>query len=126
MSRARELAVALGFNPVDRTRIEIVILELARNLVVHAGGGTLVLYMQHDPQRGQGFVVESRDTGPGIADLALAMQDGYSTAHTLGAGLPGVERLMDEFHIESTVGVGTFVRAIKWVTPPTRTRIYER
>jgi serine/threonine-protein kinase RsbT len=53
------------------------------------------------------------------------MQDGYSTAHTLGAGLPGVERLMDEFHIE-TVGVGTFVRAIKWVTPPTRTRIYER
>ncbi len=114
IGRGRELATALGFNNIDRTRIEIVILELTRNLLVHADGGTL-RFEQVERAGQQGLAVESIDTGPGIADIALALSDGYSTAHTLGAGLPGVKRLMDEFSIESTVGVGTFVRAIKWV-----------
>ncbi|NTW02695.1 MAG: anti-sigma regulatory factor, partial [Oscillochloris sp.] len=61
----------------------------------------------------------------GIANIDLAMQDGYSTAHTLGAGLPGVRRLTDVFHIESKVGVGTRVYAVKWLRPPRRS-IYER
>jgi serine/threonine-protein kinase RsbT len=126
MSRGRDLAVTAGFTPVDRTRIEIVILELTRNLLVHANGGTLILSLIENAKSGRGMQVETRDTGPGIADIALAMQDGFSTAHTLGAGLPGVQRLMDEFHIESTVGVGTYVRAVKWVAVPQRTRVYER
>lgn len=120
MHRGREMATALGFNNVDRTRIEIVILELARNLVVHAGGGKLNLIPLDSPEHGRGMQIESRDEGPGIADIELALQDGYSTAHTLGAGLPGVRRLMDEFVIESTLGVGTYVRAVKWLTPRRR------
>ncbi len=114
IGRGREMATTLGFNNIDRTRLEIVILELTRNLLVHAGGGELRLELvaRHEQK---GIAVEALDTGPGIADIALALSDGYSTVHTLGAGLPGVKRLMDEFSIESTVGVGTQIRAIKWV-----------
>jgi len=114
IGRGREMATALGFNNIDRTRLEIVILELTRNLLVHAGGGELRLELV-ERQEQKGIAVEALDTGPGIADIALALSDGYSTVHTLGAGLPGVKRLMDEFSIESTVGVGTQIRAIKWV-----------
>lgn len=126
MSRARELATAIGFGPVDRTRVEIVILELTRNLLVHAGGGSLSLARLDDPARGTGLAVEAADSGPGIADVELALQDGYSTASTLGAGLPGVRRLMDEFEIDSAVGVGTRVRAVKWLATPQRRAIYGR
>ena len=114
IGRGRELSAALGFDEINRTRIEIVILELTRNLIVHAGGGTLLL--EPIEREGQpGIRVVAQDTGPGIPDIALAMRDGYSTARTLGAGLPGVQRLMDEFSIESAVDVGTTVRAVKWV-----------
>ena len=126
MSQARELATEVGFGLTDRTRIEIVVLELTRNLLVHAGGGKLILTRLDDPTHGSGIAVEAIDTGPGIADIDLALQDGYSTAQTLGAGLPGVRRLMDEFSIESTVGVGTRVRAVKWLTTPQRRLIYGR
>jgi anti-sigma regulatory factor (Ser/Thr protein kinase) len=114
IGRGRDMAVVLGFDTIDRTRIEIVILELTRNLLAHAGGGALLLERVAAQER-MGMAVEARDSGPGIADIALAMSDGYSTSSTLGAGLPGVKRLMDEFSIESTPGVGTRVRAIKWV-----------
>ncbi|NJN65871.1 MAG: anti-sigma regulatory factor [Chloroflexaceae bacterium] len=119
--RGREMADALGFDAIDRTRIEIVILELTRNLLVHAGGGQIRLEPVSQYDR-CGLAVEAIDQGPGIPDIALAMQDGYSTAHTLGAGLPGVKRLMDDFHIASTVGVGTHVRATKWVPQRSRSR----
>ncbi|NTW97239.1 MAG: anti-sigma regulatory factor [Oscillochloris sp.] len=125
MSRGRTMAQQLGLKPVDRTRVEIVILELSRNLLAHAGGGVITFSLVHDPQCGPGMAVEAKDTGPGIADIELAMQDGYSTAQTLGAGLPGVRRLTDVFHIESEVGVGTRVYAVKWLRPPRRS-IYER
>lgn len=114
IGRGREMALSLGFDTIDRTRIEIVILELTRNLLVHAGGGELRLERLQLPDR-VGMAVSAHDSGPGIADIALAMSDGYSTASTLGAGLPGVKRLMDEFRIDSTVGTGTHVRAVKWV-----------
>jgi serine/threonine-protein kinase RsbT len=114
IGRGRELATALGFDDIDRTRIEIVILELTRNILAHAGSGELLLEPLQEPGR-IGMAVEARDRGPGIADVELAMRDGYSTARTLGAGLPGVRRLMDTFAIESTVGVGTRVRAVKWL-----------
>lgn len=125
MSKGRAVAEKLGLKPVDRTRVEIVILELSRNLLAHAGGGTLTFTLVDDPGHGPGMGIEATDTGPGIADIELAMQDGYSTAHTLGAGLPGVRRLTDTFHIESEVGVGTRVYAVKWLRPPRRS-IYER
>jgi serine/threonine-protein kinase RsbT len=125
MSRGRAVAEQLGLKPVDRTRVEIVILELSRNLLAHAGGGMLTFNLINDPANGPGMAVEATDTGPGIANIDLAMQDGYSTARTLGAGLPGVRRLTDEFQIESQVGVGTRVYAVKWLKPPRRS-IYER
>lgn len=113
MGRARDMATALGFDDIDRTRIEIAVLELTRNILTHAGSGELAIELVEDGDR-RGIAIEARDQGPGIADIALALRDGYSTAQTLGAGLPGVQRLMDEFHIESTVGMGTRVRAVKW------------
>jgi serine/threonine-protein kinase RsbT len=120
ISRAREVAQHLGFDTVNRTRIEIAVLELARNILVHATKGEITIEATSSPQAG--ITVEARDQGPGIADIELAMRDGFSTAHTLGAGLPGVRRLMDEFTIESTIGVGTRVRATKWVQATANTR----
>jgi serine/threonine-protein kinase RsbT len=114
IGRGREMAASLGFDEIDRTRIEIVILELARNILAHAGRGELRLEAVEAAGR-RGIVVEAHDSGPGIADIDLALRDGYSTAQTLGAGLPGVRRLMDDFAIESIVGAGTKVRAVKWL-----------
>ena len=122
MARAREMATSLEFDDIDRTRIEIAILELARNILAHASRGELVLE-QLEKEGVRGIAIEARDQGPGIADIDLALRDGYSTAHTLGAGLPGVRRLMDDFEIESTVGVGTRVRAVKW---PSKRRAVNR
>jgi anti-sigma regulatory factor (Ser/Thr protein kinase) len=114
MSRTRDLGQRLGFDQIDRTRIEIAVLELARNILVHAGSGELRIdEIEIGGERG--LAIEAIDRGPGIANIELAMRDGYSTAQTLGAGLPGVQRLMDTFEIESTVGVGTRVRAVKWL-----------
>ena len=114
IGRGRDMARAVGFGEIDRTRIEIVILELTRNILAHAGSGDLKFELLDDGQR-RGLAVTAKDTGPGIADIELALRDGYSTAKTLGAGLPGVQRLSDEFTIESKVGVGTTVRAVKWL-----------
>jgi len=120
IGRGRELATSLGVDDIDRTRIEIVILELTRNILAHAGKGELHLDTLEENGR-RGMMVMARDHGPGIADIPLAMRDGYSTAHTLGAGLPGVRRLMDDFTIESQVGAGTTVRAAKWLGKPRQT-----
>jgi serine/threonine-protein kinase RsbT len=114
IGRGRELATAVGFDETDRTRIEIVILELTRNLLAHAGSGELRLEAVEGDGR-RGLAIEALDSGPGIADIELAMRDGYSTAQTLGAGLPGVRRLTDDFTIESKLGGGTRVRAVKWL-----------
>lgn len=116
ISHGRALSTEIGFGEIDRTRIEIVILELTRNVLGHASSGELILCSINGPD-GPGMLVEARDNGPGIPDIALALRDGYSTANTLGAGLPGVKRLMDEFEIDSTVGTGTTVQAIKWLRP---------
>lgn len=122
MAHGRELATRLGFNDIDRTKIEIMILELARNILRHASGsGDLQVTVVEDDGR-RGLLITARDDGPGIADIARALQDGFSTAGTLGAGLPGVRRLADHFTIDSQPGHGTLVRAWKWFTPPTRGR----
>ncbi|WP_298819696.1 anti-sigma regulatory factor [Chloroflexus sp.] len=114
LSAGRRLATELQFSETDRTRVEICILELAHNLIRHAGGGEIEIMPVHRDPAMMGIAVEARDRGPGIPDIDLALRDGYSTTHSLGAGLPGVRRLMDEFSIHSTPGVGTCVRAVKW------------
>jgi len=111
--QGRQLALKLGFSPGSATLLATAISELARNILQYAGEGEIVMQLL-DRGRDQGLMVLARDRGPGIADLSMAMEDGYSTAGRLGLGLPGVRRLMDEFQIESGVGTGTHVRVVKW------------
>ena len=110
----RELAAAGGFSRTDQTLIATAISEVARNIVVHAERGEMILCaIEHAGRRG--MMVVARDRGPGIADVELAMRDGYSTANSLGMGLPGSRRIMDEFDLASTPGDGTTVTMKKWV-----------
>ena len=111
--QGRQLALKLGFSPGSATLLATAISELARNILQYAGQGEIVMRLL-DRGRDQGLMVLARDRGPGIADLSMAMEDGYSTSGRLGLGLPGVRRLMDEFQIESGVGTGTHVRVVKW------------
>lgn len=111
---ARRLAGEVGFTGSTLTLIATAVSELARNIVEYAKVGQIELAVV-TRQEGRGISVCARDSGPGIPNLELAMRDGYSTGRSLGIGLPGARRLLDEFHIESTVGVGTVVRGAKWV-----------
>jgi serine/threonine-protein kinase RsbT len=111
--QGRALAAPLGFSGVDLTLIVTAISEVARNIVTYAKRGEIVLILANQGGR-RGVVVVARDDGPGIPDLALAMQDGYSTSQSLGLGLPGAKRLMDEFDIVSRVGKGTTIVMKKW------------
>ncbi|HLR52228.1 MAG TPA: anti-sigma regulatory factor [Candidatus Avamphibacillus sp.] len=114
--RGREVAKRLGFGSVDQARIATAISELARNIYLYAGdsnGQICFEIIENIDQKGMCMI--AIDTGPGIKNLSQVMEDGYSTSGGLGAGLPGVKRLMDEFDIKSEVGEGTEVRAIKWV-----------
>ena len=111
--QGRALAAPLGFSRVDLTLIATAISEVARNIVVYAKRGEIVLSLADQGSR-RGIVVVARDDGPGIPDLAQAMQDGYSTSRSLGLGLPGARRLMDEFDIVSQVGKGTTIVMKKW------------
>ena len=110
----RSLAAALGFAATELALIATAISEVARNLVVHAGRGTILIAPVQGPN-GAGIEVIARDDGPGIADIDRAMQDGFTTGDGLGLGLPGARRLMDEFEITSAPGQGTTVRMTKWV-----------
>ena len=114
---ARAFAVGAG---LDRHQTEMVVLavsELATNLQRYASEGQ-ILFTRVSSEGRTGVQVQSHDQGPGIADLSLAMQDGYSTGGGLGSGLPAVDRLMDEFEIDSGPE-GTTVTARKWTTSPT-------
>jgi serine/threonine-protein kinase RsbT len=115
--RARQLVrswtVAMGFRLVDQTKIVTAASELARNTVEYGGGGRLRLRWLVNSNR-VGLQMDFMDEGPGIADVALAMKDGYSTGTGLGLGLSGARRLMSEFTIDSRLGAGTRVSTIKW------------
>jgi serine/threonine-protein kinase RsbT len=108
----REVAERVGFSGSDLALIATAISEVARNIVVHAGGGAIVISELADGRAG--IEIVARDDGPGILDVELAMQDGFSTVASLGLGLPGARRLMDEFTIESQDGHGTTVVMRKW------------
>jgi serine/threonine-protein kinase RsbT len=111
--RGRALAAELGFSPGDATLIATAISELARNIVSYARNGLITLRAIQGTSR-QGISVIASDNGPGIADIRQAMRDGFSTSGSLGLGLPGVRRLMDEFEITSESGRGTTVAVKKW------------
>ncbi|MGH2603597.1 MAG: anti-sigma regulatory factor [Gemmatimonadales bacterium] len=111
--QGRDLAAQHAFSAGDQTVIAVAISEVARNIVRYAKRGQIVLQAFNSANR-VGILIVARDQGPGIADLQLAMQDGYSTSGGLGLGLPGARRLMDEFDIQSQVGAGTTVTMRKW------------
>lgn len=118
----REMAHDIGFDETKAGEIEIALSELATNLVKHRTiKGEIVLKPLNDDSR-RGIEIRAEDRGPGIKDIALAMEDGRSTAGTLGIGLSGVKRLMDEFSLDSEAGKGTTVIARKWLlqTSPIR------
>lgn len=112
--QGRAMASKLGFSGSDLTVIATAVSEVARNIVEFAGKGEITLAsIQLGPKKG--LMVVARDEGPGIPNIQLALQDGFSTTASLGLGLPGSRRLMDEFTIVSAVGKGTTVTMKKWM-----------
>ena len=97
----------------DLTLLATAISEIARNITTYAGEGEVALRVRRDGAR-HGIEVEATDEGPGIANVELAMQDGYTTGNGLGLGLPGTRRLVDDFELETTPGAGTRIRMVKW------------
>ena len=109
----REHAVAVGFSLVDQTKVVTAASELGRNTIQYGGGGRVEIMTVSDGIR-RGVRLEFIDQGPGIADLKLAMQDGYTTGGGLGLGLSGAKRLSDAFEIDSRPGEGTRVMILRW------------
>jgi serine/threonine-protein kinase RsbT len=114
--RGRALALELGFMGADVTLIAAAISEVARNIVDHAKKGEILMGPVISSNNGgkRGIQIVARDKGPGIRDVAQAMQYGYSTRKGLGVGLPGAKWLMDEFDIASEIGRGTTITMKKW------------
>jgi len=111
--KGRSLAAALGFSSGDATLIATAISELARNIITYAKSGEIRLTVINGTAR-QGIQLVAHDQGPGIPDVQQALRDGFSTSGSLGLGLPGVMRLVDEFEIVSEENRGTTVTAKKW------------
>jgi serine/threonine-protein kinase RsbT len=109
----RTLAHQAGLSLVDQTKLVTAASELARNTFVHGGGGSVLLGLDHDARR-VGVRALFSDSGPGIADLELALTDGYTTGNGLGLGLSGTRRLVDHFEVDSEPGKGTRVTIVKW------------
>lgn len=112
-AQARALALRLGFSRTDATLIATAISEVARNIIVHAGTGRIVMQPRYEHER-FGLMVIATDQGPGIHDVDGILQPGYVSPNGLGLGLPGTRRLMDEFELSSEVGRGTTVKMVKW------------
>jgi serine/threonine-protein kinase RsbT len=111
--KGRALAAKFNLSGNDQVVVVIAISEIARNILLYAGHGEVILTpIQQDHK--QGIMVIARDNGPGMADIELVLQDGYSTGVGLGLGLSGAKRLMDEFEIMSEVGRGTTIIMKKW------------
>ncbi|UWQ78889.1 anti-sigma regulatory factor [Leisingera sp. S132] len=110
---ARTLAVGIGFSRPDQALIATAVSELARNIVKYADEGEIELCSVISGAK-SGIKVTARDRGPGLEDVELAMQDGYSTGNSLGLGLPGTRRIVDDFKIRSEPGSGLVVTVVKW------------
>lgn len=112
-NRVKEYAVKIGMSLVNQTKLITAASELVRNMLKYAGGGTVLMEVISQT-RDTGIRLTFQDKGPGINDIALAMKDGYSSGKSLGLGLPGTKRLVNEFDIKSIVGEGTTVSILKW------------
>jgi serine/threonine-protein kinase RsbT len=111
--KVRSWAVELGFGLVDQTKMVTAASELARNALIHGGGGTVQVEALNDGAR-KGLRLTFEDRGPGIPDIELAMRDGYSTGTGLGLGLSGSKRLCSEFEVRSKAGEGTRIIIARW------------
>jgi serine/threonine-protein kinase RsbT len=109
----RKKSIALGLGLVDQTKVVTASSELARNTLDYGGGGTVLLELVENGAH-SGLRVTFEDQGPGIADLDLALTDGYTTGHGMGLGLSGAKRLSNEFEIWSKPGEGTRVSILRW------------
>ena len=109
----RALAERLGFSLVDQTKLVTAASELARNTIDYGGGGSVRLELVENGVR-RGVRLTFEDQGPGMADLALALKDGYTSGHGLGLGLGGARRLVNDFTIESSPGAGTRIMIARW------------
>lgn len=111
--KVRQLTQALTFSLVDQTKMITAASELSRNTVVHGGGGEMRWELLHDGIK-RGLRLHFVDTGGGIADVSLAMRDGWTSGSGMGLGLPGSKRLVHDFELDSTPGVGTRVSITRW------------
>lgn len=109
----REWTAEAKFNLVEQTKLITAASELARNTIIHGGGGTLRMETLNNGAR-TGLRLTFEDQGPGIPDIELAMRDGYTTGSGLGLGLGGAKRLVNEFQIHSETGKGTRITVIRW------------
>lgn len=111
---ARDIAKQVGFSTNDRTLIATAVSEICRNIIEYAQNGEVTIELI-DKNPKTGITITVQDEGPGITDIRLAMQDGYSTGRGMGVGLPGTKRIMDDFQIETRLGKGTRVVMSKWL-----------
>lgn len=112
-NRVKEYAVKIGMSLVNQTKLITAASELVRNMLKYGGGGNVSIEVISEG-RDNGIRLIFKDSGPGIPDIAKAMKDGFTTGKSLGIGLPGTKRLVNEFDIKSVVGEGTTVSIIKW------------
>ncbi|TDC63348.1 anti-sigma regulatory factor [Actinomadura sp. GC306] len=110
----RTAAASAGFSLVDQTKIVTAASELARNTLVHGGGGSVGIEQTVNERGKPGLRIVFSDAGPGIPDQEQALVDGWSSGNGLGLGLSGTRRLVDEFSLESEPGEGTTVTVVKW------------
>src|SRR5262245_42568911 len=111
--KVRDWAIQVGFNLVDQTKIVTAASELARNVIQHGNGGAVRMEALNDAQR-RGLRLIFEDEGPGIADVEMALRDGFTTRGGLGLGLGGAKRLSSEFEIDTQPGRGTKVMITRW------------
>lgn len=112
--KVRQWATELSFSLVEQTKVVTAASELARNTLIHGGGGDATLEILAEGTRRKGLRLIFQDSGPGIPDIARAMTDGYTTGDGLGLGLSGAKRLSSEFDIHTEVGVGTRITITRW------------
>jgi serine/threonine-protein kinase RsbT len=118
--RAREMASEVDLTSTDQTLLATAISEVARNITTYAKRGEVLLSVVRADNGRRGIRVVARDRGPGIENVELAMQDGYTSGGGLGLGLPGARRLVDDFQIETAPGQGTTVTLVMWSRPSAR------
>ena len=113
-NRVKENAVKIKMGIVNQTKLITAASELSRNMLRYGGGGKVIIEVVAT-ERNKGIKLIFIDKGPGIADIAQAMKDGFSTGKSLGLGLPGAKRLVNEFEIKSKPKEGTTITVLKWI-----------